>query len=239
MKVTNGVAMLELKIQGFGLNPTILWDEEMAVLIDTGMPGQFEQIKLAMNEIGISFDQLKAIILTHQDLDHIGSLPEILNNVNHNIEVYAHELDKPYIEGTFPLLKTDPNQMSKEEWDALPAPMQFLYKNPPKAIVNHTLENGQILPFCNGVQVIFTPGHTPGHISLYLKESKTLVAGDAMVLVNGMLRGPIEQTTLNMEDATQSLSKFVELDIKHVICYHGGLYEMKDPKAIENLFANK
>ena len=132
MRIDKGLAMLELKIQGFGLNPTLIWDDEMAVLVDTGMPGQLEQILLAMSEVGVSFDKLKAVIITHQDLDHIGSLPEILNQSNNHIEVYAHIIDKPYIEGTLPLIKTDPNRMSKEQWSSLPEQMQFLYKNPPK-----------------------------------------------------------------------------------------------------------
>lgn len=42
MRIDKGLAMLELKIQGFGLNPTLIWDDEMAVLVDTGMPGQLE-----------------------------------------------------------------------------------------------------------------------------------------------------------------------------------------------------
>lgn len=172
MKISNGLAMLELKIQGFVLNPTLIWDEETAILIDAGMPGQLEQIRSVMNDVGVPFDRLQAVIVTHQDLDHIGSLSEIQTESNHPIEVYAHELDKPYIEGILHLIKTDPNQMSNEQWIALPKPMQFLYKKPPTAKVNQTLEDGQKLPFCGGIQVIFTPGHAPGHISLYIEKAK-------------------------------------------------------------------
>jgi len=235
MRIDKGLAMLELEIQGFKLNPTLIWDDDMAVLVDTGMPGQLEQIRLAMSDVGVSFDKLKAVILTHQDLDHIGSLPEILNQSNNNIEVYAHILDKPYIEGTLPLIKTDPNRISREQWASLPEQMQFLYMNPPKSKVSKILEGGEELPYCGGIKVIFTPGHTPGHISLYLKQSKTLIAGDAMVVADGILRKPIPQTTLDMETAIESLQKFLELDIEKVICYHGGLCNIKEIKQIENL----
>jgi glyoxylase-like metal-dependent hydrolase (beta-lactamase superfamily II) len=223
MKISNGVAMLELKVQGFVLNPTLVWDDETAVLIDAGMPGQLEQIRAAMSEVGVSFDKLKAVILTHQDLDHIGSLPEIRKESNNRIEVYAHELDKPYIEGDLPLIKTDPNRMSKEEWVSLPEEMRILYQNPPKVKVDKTVDDGQELPYCGGIRVIFTPGHTPGHISLYLKQSKILVAGDAMICLNGSLHGPVQRTTLDMNTALRSLEKFLDLDIESVICYHGGI----------------
>lgn len=101
--------------------------------------------------------------------------------------------------------------------------MKSLYNDPPKAKVNKTLEDHQELPYFGGIRVIFTPGHTPGHISLYLKQSKVLVAGDAMVCSEGSLRGPVEQTTLDMNMALRSLEKLLRFDIGSVICYHGGI----------------
>ena len=74
MKVTKGVEILELDFNGAIIHPTLIWDQEMAVLIDTGCSGQMEDFCIAMEKVGVSFDQLKAVILTHQDIDHIGSL---------------------------------------------------------------------------------------------------------------------------------------------------------------------
>ncbi|RXT03937.1 MBL fold metallo-hydrolase [Ammoniphilus sp. CFH 90114] len=235
MNISNGVAMLELKIQQFVLNPTLIWDNETAVLIDAGMPGQWDLIRTAMAEAGVAFDKLKVVILTHQDLDHIGSLPEILNQAPHEIEVYAHKLDKPYIEGELHLMKTDPSRMNKEAWASVPEQLKPLYENPPKSKVNQTLEDGQVLPYCGGIQVIFTPGHTPGHISLYLEQSKTLVAGDALVCVDGKLRGPIEQTTPDMNTALQSITKLQNFDTQSIICYHGGLCHSNVKEQLKNI----
>jgi glyoxylase-like metal-dependent hydrolase (beta-lactamase superfamily II) len=219
------------------LNPTLIWDDESAILVDTGMPGQGEQIRLAIEEAGVPFERLKAIVLTHQDLDHIGALPEIVGQSQNTITVYAHELDKPYIEGELHLLKTDPAKMSEEQWNALPPQMQYLYMNPPKSKVDGTLEDGQVLPFCGGVEVIFTPGHAPGHISLYIPESKTLIAGDAMVARDGVLMGPIPQTTLDMEQAWKSVEKLADYKINNVICYHGGLCHLNVMEQISGLVA--
>ncbi|MGZ9584875.1 MBL fold metallo-hydrolase [Paenibacillus marinisediminis] len=223
MNIADGVAMLELNIQGFILNPTLIWDEDTAILMDTGMPGQAEAIREAMNKAGVPYERLKAVILTHQDIDHIGSIQEIVQGSNQHIAVYAHEMDKPYIEGTLPLLKADRKRMSSEEWESLPAAMKYIYENPPRARVDMTLEDGQELPYCGGLRVIHTPGHTPGHICLYLKSSRTLVAGDAMIRANGSLRGPVPRATLDMDIALDSLKKLLDLDIERVICYHGGL----------------
>ncbi|TCP29845.1 glyoxylase-like metal-dependent hydrolase (beta-lactamase superfamily II) [Scopulibacillus darangshiensis] len=228
MRIANGLEMIELEIEAFGhrdvLHPTLIWDHESAVLVDTGMPGQYQQLRSAMSEAGVSFDKLKAVILTHQDIDHIGSLPEIVQESGGAIKVYAHERDKPYIEGEMPLIKTDTSRMSSDALEALPEEVIALYSNPPKAKVDKTLAEGEVLPVCGGMQIIYTPGHAPGHISLYLRQSKTLIAGDAMIIHNGILRGPVQQTTLDMATAMESINKFLDLDIEAVICYHGGLF---------------
>ena len=181
MEISKGVEMLHLDFHGNIIHPTLLWDQEMAVLIDTGFPGQIEELRVAMDKVGVSFDKLKVMILTHQDIDHIGSLPEILQECGSNIKVYAHDLDKPYIQGDLPLLK------------------DRHLENPPKGKVDDTLKDGQELPYYGGIRVIHTPGHTPGHISLYLRQSKTLVAGDSMYSVNGIIGGIHAPTALDIK----------------------------------------
>lgn len=91
-----------------------------------------------MERVGIPVDKLNVLILTHQDIDHIGSLPDLLKNGVSDIKVYAHELDKPYIEGELPLLK-DGN-----------------VENPPKGKVSNTVIDGQELPYCGGIQILHT-----------------------------------------------------------------------------------
>ncbi|SCC37831.1 MBL fold metallo-hydrolase [Bacillus sp. N5-665] len=217
MEIAKEVEMLQLEFQEFIIHPILLWNDEMAVLIDTGFPGQIEDIQVEMERVDVSFDKLKAVILTHQDIDHIGSLPELLQNCGSNIKVYAHELDKPYIEGDLPLLKGGN------------------VENPPKGKVSDTVIDGQELPYCGGILILHTPGHTPGHISLYLKQSKTLIAGDSMYSVNGMLGGIHAPTTLDVQEALQSLKKYLNLDIESVVCYHGGLSKGNINAQIQNL----
>ncbi|MBU8852844.1 MBL fold metallo-hydrolase [Priestia megaterium] len=236
MRISEGVEMIQLTARAFNqditLNPTLVWNNEEVILIDTGMPGQIDQLKEALNKLNMSIEQLKVILLTHQDLDHIGCAADIRNNSDKNIIVYAHEFDKPYIEGKLPLIKTNASQMSKEELSAIPDEIKYLYKTPPKVGVDIVLKGSQLLPYCGGIEVIFTPGHTPGHVSFYLRKSKTLVAGDALVLANGQLMEPVKQTTLNMDQAVQSLEKFLNYEIEHVICYHGGYFQGCPKEAI-------
>jgi glyoxylase-like metal-dependent hydrolase (beta-lactamase superfamily II) len=231
MRIADGVEVLELPMQSFvGLSiihPTLVWDDDTVVLVDAGFPGQLQQIREAMGNAGVPFDRLDKVIITHQDIDHIGSLPDVIRESSHKVEVLSHEEEKAYIEGRKPLIKMNRKRLSKMA-ASLPEEqrqrMEALFANPPKASVDTVVADEQVLPYCGGITGIFTPGHTPGHICLYLNRSKTLIAGDALVAVDGELRGPNPQATYDLDTALQSLKKLTQYDIETAICYHGGVY---------------
>jgi glyoxylase-like metal-dependent hydrolase (beta-lactamase superfamily II) len=201
------------------ITPTLITGENTVALVDTGMPGNESMITAELEERGLSINQLTTIILTHQDIDHVGSLAKLLE-ANPNIEVFSHELDRPYIEGDLPLTKGIPS----------PLDIQFSggYVVPPTPVIKRTLVDGEELNIAGGLIVIHTPGHTEGHISLYHSVSKTLIAGDAMILRGSNLEGPNPMHTPDLDKAHESLTKFVALDIERIICYHGGVYESKN-----------
>ncbi|MCS7464969.1 MBL fold metallo-hydrolase [Paenibacillus doosanensis] len=213
------------------VHPVLIRDRETAVLVDTGFPRQIHSLREAIRQAGTSLEQLQHIIITHQDIDHIGNLPDLTSAAPSKPQVLAHELEKPYIQGERRLLKVTPEALA--QIDALPeeVPLEWrrslkaLLENPPKAQVDRTIADGELLPYGGGIRVIATPGHTPGHISLYHEASRTLIAGDALKVTDGSLQGPAPQETLNMEQALQSLAKLAAYDIHTVICYHGGLYQ--------------
>ncbi|TVX94367.1 MBL fold metallo-hydrolase [Paenibacillus agilis] len=237
MKVAKNVEieMLTLSASMMGkvetIYPTLLWDEKDLLLVDTGYPGQLPLLEEAFCKLGKSTKEITSIIMTHQDLDHIGSLPDIIKESEQNIEVLSSPFEQPYIQGDKPLLKLTPEAIKQAQASLPPQlPEQwrsafiFMLKNPPRAQVHRTLQDGEQLPCCGGITVIPTPGHTPGHISLYHQPSKTLIAGDAMVVTEGQLFGPDEMHTLDLRTAYNSLHQLTQYDIDTVICYHGGMY---------------
>lgn len=86
------------------------------------------------------------------------------------------------------------------------------------------LHDGEDLICCKGCKVVATPGHTPGHIALYLEQDRTIVAGDAIALENGnpILANP--QFVLDAECAQDSMSRLLNMDATTILCYHGGEY---------------
>jgi glyoxylase-like metal-dependent hydrolase (beta-lactamase superfamily II) len=245
MKVANGVEMLELPTLLMGAQgvvcPTLIWDNETVILVDAGLPGQLAKIGETMEKAGVSFDKLNKVIITHHDIDHIGCLPGILNTLPHKVEVLAHEAEKPYIQGEKRSLKATPERAARLEaqLNSLPEErrkaVKAAFENPPKANIDQTVADGEELPYCGGITVIFTPGHTMGHICLYLKQSKTLITGDEMNVVEGRLLGPNPEHSYDMDAAAKSLEKLTRYDIETVVCYHGGLYRENANQRIAEL----
>ncbi|WP_336776751.1 MBL fold metallo-hydrolase [Paenibacillus sp. MMO-58] len=227
MRIADGIEMLELDLGPMTVCPTILFDKDEWVLVDTGMPGSAPTIIELAKQAGIGEQKLNNILLTHQDIDHIGGLPGFKAD-NPELVVYAHEDDRAVIDGKKPMLKASPERLAAL-LGALPVVARsqfeatFIY--PTGANVDRTMADGENLPFGGGITVIHTPGHTPGHVSLYHQPSKTLIAGDAMVVANGELNGPREAVTPDMASALQSLKKLKDFDIETVICYHGGVFK--------------
>src|SRR6185436_3349952 len=69
-------------------------------LVDTGLPGQLDAIAAALADAGVRVADLKQIILTHQDIDHVGSLHDLVQASG--ARVLAHKVEVPTIDGTTP-----------------------------------------------------------------------------------------------------------------------------------------
>jgi glyoxylase-like metal-dependent hydrolase (beta-lactamase superfamily II) len=233
MLVARNVEVLDLPMEPLGaptsVHPTLVWDERDAVLIDAGFPGQLEELREQVEGAGVPLGSLTKLIVTHQDIDHIGGISPLLAEEGDHIEVLAHELDQPYITGEKRLLKASPERMAQfaERMSSFPKERRRAvidaFQNT-KARVDGTVSDGERLPQCGGIVIVHTPGHTPGHICLYLERAKVLVAGDALNVVEGHLVGPSPQSAEDIDQAIASLRKLAGFDIETVVCYHGGAY---------------
>src|ERR671913_1240623 len=177
MKVANGVYVLPIprspQEPESVLNLTLIVDEhDDNTLVDAGLPDQMEAISSAVVEAGIGVSDLRRIIFTHQDLDHVGSGAALVRQSG--ARVLAHSADAPHIDGSLRLLKPSPEMLEQR-----PQMREVLERLEPVRVDEH-VEDGDRLDLAGRTRVIFTPGHTPGHLSLYLERPKVLVAGDAL-----------------------------------------------------------
>jgi glyoxylase-like metal-dependent hydrolase (beta-lactamase superfamily II) len=180
------------------------------LLLDVGLPGQADALESALENAGFSFADVDAILLTHQDGDHAGCLTEVVERVaaaaGTSPTVYAHVADAPYIDG-----RADPMKGSGDRY--------------PPGEIDVELTDGVIFRTAAGpMRVVATPGHTPGHVSLYVPDEKFLIAADALRGADG-LAGPPERFTPEMAEATASVGTLAELTVESVLCFHGGVVD--------------
>jgi glyoxylase-like metal-dependent hydrolase (beta-lactamase superfamily II) len=222
--------MLEIKGMHGIVYPTLAWDNENLVLVDAGFPGQKDAIVESIAAAGFSAEKLTHILLTHQDIDHIGCVLDLLSLAS-AAKVLAHTDEAPYIDGRKTSIKL---AMLLNNQDTLP-PDQREWRDKLKVAfanrripIDKELRDGKVLPICGGITVIHTPGHTPGHICLFINESRILVAGDALNIVDGKLAGSNPQHTQNKTLALQSAQKAMAYPFDAVVSYHCGYYERVD-----------
>ncbi|SHI93860.1 Glyoxylase, beta-lactamase superfamily II [Clostridium cavendishii DSM 21758] len=208
--------------------PVIIEDEKEMVLIDCGYPNFLNIIKETAIKSNVNLNKLTKIIITHHDFDHMGAVAEFKREYP-DIKVIASKEDAPFIEGKKKSLRL---QQAESIYELLPdeeKPQAEIFHKILETVenckVDITLKDRDILNICGGIEVVATPGHMPGHISLYHKESKSMIVGDALVVENGKLTIALPQYTLNMDEALNSIKKFLDYDINRVICYHGGIYD--------------
>ena len=247
MRVAPGIEMLELSavmMNGPGsLYPTLIWDQKEAVLVDAGLPGMAPQFFKAMEQAGVPRKKLSRIIITHHDLDHIGSLNELQKGTAQRVEVLAHAAEVPYIQGERVPIKMSPEMrprmeelmkdMPEEQRLGMMQMMASIQKQNLK--VDRQLGDEEEVPYCGGIRVIHTPGHTPGHICLYHEASKTLIAGDALFVEKGNLAPAPSFINADNPLAMDSIKKLTKIDIKNVIAYHGGLFRDDPNRSIAEI----
>lgn len=207
--------------------PVILSDEKEMVLIDCGYPGFLPLIQIEAQKKGIDINKLTKIIITHHDFDHMGALAEFKRTYP-RVEVFSSLEDEKYVSGKEKSLRL---QQAEAIYNKLPEEQKEAAKSFHKLLesiecvkVDACLGDKDSFPWCGGIEIITTPGHMPGHVSIYIKDSKTLISGDALVVENGELAVANPQYTLDIVEAKKSIRKLLNYEIERIICYHGGIY---------------
>jgi len=231
MKIAENVAMLDVKFaqNGSFVHLALVWGGGHLVLIDAGFPGQTDAIIQAIADEGFRVEDLTEIILTHQDIDHVGCVSDLLK-LAPKAKVLAHVEEAPYIDGRKTPIKL---AAMLQNYDNLPEERKAWFDMIKTGFANihisvsQTLTDGELLPICGGIEVVYTPGHTPGHICLFLRESRIMVGGDAINVVNGELTGPNAQNTYDMELGLQSFEKIKSFNPDGVVSYHCGYLKIE------------
>jgi glyoxylase-like metal-dependent hydrolase (beta-lactamase superfamily II) len=146
-------------------------------LVDTGLKGAPKRILAALAQLGTAPSQVTTILLTHGHADHAGGARQLAAVTGRGMTL--HGADAQYVR-TGTGLPLDPStrlgRLFKTSQHADPAP------------VDRELLDGEVLDVVpGGLQVVHTPGHSPGHVSFLVPGSGTLITGDAIWNVRVLL----------------------------------------------------
>jgi glyoxylase-like metal-dependent hydrolase (beta-lactamase superfamily II) len=178
--------------------------EDRIWLIDAGLPGSRPAVERYLKGIGRS-DELEAIVCTHGHPDHIGGVRELAGE---GVDVYLHAADYANV------------QMSLGEAMRKPSRGRLfasVTRPPARAL---PLEDGQILPILGGLQVVHTPGHTPGSVCLYAARDRLLFTGDVLEARRGRLSFASPVFSDDMAMARASVRRLAELDVETIVFSH-------------------
>jgi len=214
MKIIDNVFV----IPGVVANPYIIIDADGLTVIDTGLPRSEKKILAYVASLGKSARAVKRIILTHSDLDHVGSLAALHKSTG--ARTYASKIEADAIAAGKPSQQIKPSGFSMMRlMFALVRP--FMKATPFQ--VDEILTDGQTLPVLGGLRVVETSGHTPGHISLFAPAVGVLFCGDSLVIDENGIHGSRSGLTWDDAKAREAERKQAALGA-HIVCSgHGPL----------------
>ena len=173
---------------------------EETVLIDTGLSFKRKGILKEIESIGIALTDIKHILITHSDIDHIGNL-FLLQELT-GAKVWASREDIPIIYG-------DMDRSSFKKY------LKYIFKIKVPENINPYIPGESV----SGIEMIPTPGHTQGHVCLRYQD--VLFLGDILENKNGTLRPYPKAWNWNNEVLLESIKKIADLPVKWLCPAHG------------------
>jgi len=234
------VKLILLPVDGW-MNPAVVEDAENIVLIDCPLAEKYNELLDVAKTNNVDLSHLTHVILTHQDGDHVASVHQLRADYP-NIKVIASAIEKEHLEKKRKWirqaqceeeLKNATGDRKKELEDAIST-----YEALKPINVDIAVEDGDVLDICGGIEIVASPGHMPGHISVYIRELKTLVTGDSMITENGVLQTANPVYTLDMDESVRTIEKYTTYDIDQIVCYHGGVFKGDCRTAMEKVIAD-
>jgi hydroxyacylglutathione hydrolase len=195
--------------------------EETLTLIDTGLKDGASHVIEFIRHVGRSPEEISLIVLTHNHIDHMGGLADIKKHTNAKVAVHKDDIGirdhPPAADGRY----REPLAQVKSKLQSVFSVLQ--------EDVDIILEGGETLDRLEGLEVIHTPGHTPGSISLYSQKHKMLLSGDLIRKRRKKLLLPPKMVCTDIDENLESIKKISHYDIE-ILCFGHGLPLHKDVK---------
>ena len=203
-------------VPGVTANLYIIVDNDGLTLVDAGLPRSEKKVLDYIAGLGKSARDVKRIILTHSDLDHVGSLAALQKATG--ARTYASQIEADAIAAGKPSREIKRSGFSFR--GILFALVRPFFKATPFK-VDEIVADGQSLPILGGLRVVDTAGHTPGHISLFAPAAGILFCGDSMVTDEKGIHGSRSDVTWDNARAREAEKNQSALGARIVCSGHG------------------
>lgn len=195
-------------------NNLVLIVEDEITLVDTGLRGSSPQIIDFINQLGRSPEEISLIILTHNHPDHVGGLVELKQLTRARVAI--HRADTRALRDSGTRKSTGLRSPLRLILSALHLSFSSRFGD-----ADIKLSGGEVLRPLGGLEVIHTPGHTPGSISLYSPARRLIIVGDAIRNRRRALYLPPRMASTDLSQAADSVRKIAGFDFDTLCSGHG------------------
>jgi glyoxylase-like metal-dependent hydrolase (beta-lactamase superfamily II) len=219
------------------VNSYLVVDEDGVTIIDAGLPRYWKLLQAELATIGKSLDDVRALILTHGDTDHIGFAAQLQREKG--IAAYIHEsdVDRARLKVKKPNSGWGPIKIGPLAGFLTYSARQGGLRIKP-ATELQTVADNDVLDVPGSPRIIHTPGHTPGSVVVHVPSADAVFLGDTMTTRNVLtgVTGPKPAPfTLEPAQALASLDRLEALDATWVLPGHGPAWDGGVPEAVRQI----
>lgn len=237
-EIIPGIYQLKIPIPDNPLEYTNIYlvrGDDGYLIIDAGWNDEkaFQSLEKQLAEIGVDFKDISQIIITHAHRDHYG-LADRLRQLS-QAKISLHHLEENVIAPRYQNIDEVIHQLGQwfrsngvpdNELPTLQTPFAGMSRPPALALPDTNIGDGEEIAI--GVfnfRVLWTPGHSPGHICLYDSAQKILFSGDHVLPIITPNVSLQPQSDFNpLADFLDSLNKVKQLDVTLVLPAHEHIF---------------